>query len=739
MRSVSPSLLLVAGVIATARAAEPAPAPAPWIGDASLGTDVTVVDDHLWTEAASRRRQRLATAPQPIVVIENDDFVTSPATTIPDRLRYVTGVDVIQVRHGQYDVGLRGYNGVGNNRLLVLADGIDLRWDGIGSTQWIGALHPSDVQRIEVAKGPSSVTYGANAFAGAILMSDRDVGTQPAVYTVVGGGSDGYAEADATALAPLGERFYLKFSAGTTYRDDLDAVRGLTTYSPHPRTADSGPADVQSQRFGGLLGMHLNHDLDLEVGYHNVHFDEWEVVDDYDVGSNHTDWDFHTADVRLRSSWGELRHVHQWADYFYSNQKSQYGGSPAFPDFRYAQAGFHDSRDTTRGQLNLTLPNHALTVGAEYQRTTSESNLWAADGSALDESSWEKVVTTNTAAFAEDQFAIAPAWTLTGGVRVDDHSVVGINTSPRLALNFVPSDDEYWLLSLSRGYRLPNFIESYIQEYYFASDPDLEAETINAVELGWNRRASDGAFTIGVNGYFNRSQDQIWIQPLPSSTMQANYFAWLGTGPDLTKQPGPFFQFENLNNPATVLGGEIESRLRLGDSPFTIWGNGSYTYFRYDEAIRYQSNGIVDPFNIFPGGVPGRAFVFDENLGDDVNGPPPWRANLGLDSVFGRIFITTVGRYVDGRTVFSFANNTLSADSVTTQEVDAYITFDIALGLDCGNGDRTRYVKLSVLDVFNTTHNEWWQATSSELVSGREDELTSSIGRMMTFEMGWLF
>ena len=98
--------------------------------------------------------------------------------------------------------------------------------------------------------------------------------------------------------------------------------------------------------------------------------------------------------------------MHQRADYFYSNQKSFY----AFPDFRYAQAGFADVRDTTRGQLNLALPNHALTLGAEYQRTRSESNLWAAGGSALDESTWDEVTTTNRAGFIEDQFALAPAW-----------------------------------------------------------------------------------------------------------------------------------------------------------------------------------------------------------------------------------------------------------------------------------------------------------------------------------------
>jgi outer membrane receptor for ferrienterochelin and colicin len=732
MRSLSPTLFLLASAVAVAAAAEPSkPAPVPWTGEADAGTDVTAVDDRLWTQAASRRRQRLATAPQPIEVIEADESVASPATTIPDRLRYVAGIDVIQERHGQYDVGLRGYNGVGNNRLLVLADGVDLRWDGIGSTQWIGALHPSDVERIEVAKGPSSVTYGANAFSGAILISDRRVGQRPELYTVTGAGDAGYVDVDGTALAPLGSRFYLKASAGQTYRNDLPATHGTTTYTPNRRTASSGDADVRSERWGGLAGWHVAPTVDLEAGYHDVHFDEWEVVDDYDVGSNHTDWDFHTADARLRTPWGELRHVHQWADYFYSNQKAFY----AFPDFRYAQAGFHDVRDTTRGQLNLTLPDHALTMGAEYLRTSSESNLWKANGKALDEDTWDSVTTTNTAVFAEDQYAFAPAWTLTGGVRVDDHSRVGINTSPRAAVNFVPSEDEYWLLSISRGYRLPNFIESYIQSYFFASDPSLDAETITAVELGWNRRIDDGALVVGVNGFFNRSQDQIWILPLPAATMQANYNAWLGTGPDFTKQPGPFFQFQNLDNPATVLGTEASARMKIGESPFTLWGNGSYTYFRFDHPIRYQSTGINDFANVFPG----TDFRFDETLGRDVNGPPPWRANLGVDLAWGRLFGTAVGRFVDGRTVFSFANNTPSAGQVTTQHVDSYTAFDLSIGIDCGAGDRTRYAKLAVLDVFDSSHGEWWHASSAELVNGREDQLTSDIGRLMTFELGWLF
>jgi len=129
--------------------------------------DVAVIDEHAWTMAASRRRQRLETAPQPVTVISGNELNDTPATTIADRLRYVPGVDVYQARNGQYDIGLRGWNGVVNNRVLVLVDGDPFRQEEFGLVHWTGALFHSDIERIELIKGPASPSYGANAFGGA--------------------------------------------------------------------------------------------------------------------------------------------------------------------------------------------------------------------------------------------------------------------------------------------------------------------------------------------------------------------------------------------------------------------------------------------------------------------------------------------------------------------------------------------------------------------------------------------
>ncbi len=700
--------------------------------DDPLIADVATVDEHEWVQAVGRRRQRVSSAPQAVTVLDERDLVSTPAVTLPDRLRYVAGIDVYQTRHGQYDVGLRGYNGLNNNRVLAVVDGREFRWEMLGTVMWMGVLHPSDISRVEILKGPGSVTYGANAFGGVIAIADREPDDRHRVRVVANRSSTDATEGDITALGPLSERFYYKVSAGATDLRDLDGPDSGLTYTPNPRTGDTGDHDLLTRRWSGTLGWRIGPDLRAEAEYHGVRIVDWELVDDLDVGSNATAWWLHTASVRLAGDWGELRHIRQWMDYSYSNQKASYG--PPFPDFGYAQAGFSDVVDTTRAQVNLLPGDHALSLGGEVTRLVSSSNLWAVGGDADDESTWDEAVSTNRALFAEDQYAFAPAWTATAGVRWDRHSRAGDNVSPRLAMNWAPSGDEFWLLSLSSGYRLPTTLEASIQEYYFASDPDLEAETVRAAELGWQRRTWLDQVTIGANGFYSRSNDQIWILPLSGDEMQANYDAWLATGPDLTVQPGPYFQFRNLDDPADVYGAELSLSVRIPDSPITLWTNGTWQRLRYRHGIVYRSSGYDSN-----GDGSRDAFVIDTTLPSDINAPPEWKANLGVTVDQGPLFAGVVLRWVDSRTLFSFAASDFAAGQLAVQEIPAYLTLDTNIGYDFGHGERERFIRLSVLDLADAVHHEHYQATEAELGAARERQLTSDLGLTATLQVGWAF
>ena len=102
--------------------------------------DVTILDEAVWVEAVSRRRQNIALAPAAVTVIDGDELWNTPAWTVPDRLRYESGIDVAQWRHGLFDVGLRGTSSLNAPRTVALIDGQSFRLEHLGVLLWNSAV-----------------------------------------------------------------------------------------------------------------------------------------------------------------------------------------------------------------------------------------------------------------------------------------------------------------------------------------------------------------------------------------------------------------------------------------------------------------------------------------------------------------------------------------------------------------------------------------------------------------------
>jgi outer membrane receptor protein involved in Fe transport len=142
--------------------------------------------------AASRTEESVLTAPATVTVLDHDQIRQSAATTLPDLLRNVAGVQVLELAPGDYLVSLRGTGGLTGNNVVVLLDGIPLNSRLDGNVDW-GAI-PIDLEqidRIEIVRGPVSTIYGPDAYTGVINIvsvapSDSGVGH----LARVGGGVD---------------------------------------------------------------------------------------------------------------------------------------------------------------------------------------------------------------------------------------------------------------------------------------------------------------------------------------------------------------------------------------------------------------------------------------------------------------------------------------------------------------------------------------------------------------------
>jgi iron complex outermembrane receptor protein len=111
-------------------------------------------------------------SPVPIVAVSHDYIETNLSTNIIDAIAKVPGVSAVTTGPNVSKPFIRG---LGYNRVLTLFDGV--RQEG---QQW-GDEHGIEVDqygidRVEVIKGPASLTYGSDALAGVVNL----IPTQPA-------------------------------------------------------------------------------------------------------------------------------------------------------------------------------------------------------------------------------------------------------------------------------------------------------------------------------------------------------------------------------------------------------------------------------------------------------------------------------------------------------------------------------------------------------------------------------
>jgi iron complex outermembrane receptor protein len=125
--------------------------------------------------SASRKNQTLSDVSSAVFVINQEEIRHSGATTIPDLLRMVPGVQVASIDGNSWAISIRGFNGTFANKLLVMIDGRSVYTPLYGGVFWdVQDTLLEDIERIEVIRGSGSTMWGANAVNGVINIITRN-------------------------------------------------------------------------------------------------------------------------------------------------------------------------------------------------------------------------------------------------------------------------------------------------------------------------------------------------------------------------------------------------------------------------------------------------------------------------------------------------------------------------------------------------------------------------------------
>lgn len=381
--------------------------------------------------------------------------------------------------------------GAATGQSLVLIDGVPVNDASTsGGTYDFARLDTENIERIEVLKGPQSTLWGSDAIGGVISIITK----QP---------EEGFG---GSAFGEYGS--FNTFRGGASVHNASDAgdfrLAIVGTASDGISKADEDLGNTEEDAYDALTlsakgGLNLIGDAKLSADV------LWtEAESDFDRfggaggdGDNTAETEEIAGNVKLTGSLFEGRLQNLLLAGF--SEISRFNsGADAFPlDAKGERSIFR-----YQGTLDIDEAN-TLAFGVEREDVSSSGDDTSIDG-----------------LFALYEFQATETLTLTGGLRVDDHSTFGTETTGRFAVAFNPNPQLTLRASWGQGFKAPTLFHL-SGGGFVPPNPDLKPETSDAIDAGIDWRSETGRYDASLtvfqadiedliafsfDGYFNENE-----------------------------------------------------------------------------------------------------------------------------------------------------------------------------------------------------------------------------------------
>jgi iron complex outermembrane receptor protein len=553
-----------------------------------LMDEFAFLEDAAVVESAARHKQEIGMSPSAVTVLTREDIETSGASTLPDLLRLVPGMDVIISSPMFSGLTSRLFWSNEGQHYLVLIDGRDVGVEAIGLVPWVAQpIFLEEVERIEIIRGPGSSLYGANAMSGVISITTRAVPEDTSAWVHVAGGEVGSMQVGTRASTRVDQ---WGFSLG----GGVELSGGFET----PRTRAKrlwklrGVVEYRISESKRLL-------LDAAISEGKGPFTTPIGMIDMTFGHRHLRLAYESEDLR-----GQL--------YWFHNPVSASLRAPLdYAGIRLAMfTPFFIEGHTIVGGFHWNLPEFweplLLIAGAGGRVTKEESDklLDAETFSDLSSPDYHKPGVSHwegrAGAYVHAELSLVDWMTVTGGLRFDYNTETEEFVSPRLAVVFKPASGQFVRLGVARAFRKPSYLEAgghlmvdfpddspltgpardNFQEFMtrVLGNSDLGNEKLLAFEVGYLGQFLDNRLTVTLDLYCNLLRDV---------TMLDSYIVPDQRGlPDLDESHFHFINGRNLN----IYGSELSVRFNLSRSISLVASWAHRQVFLSETGDAFQEN-----------------------------------------------------------------------------------------------------------------------------------------------------
>jgi len=449
---------------------------------------------------ASRLDSSASELSQAIEVITQNQIVGRQPQNVTELLRHAVGANVIQQggRGGVTSIVLRGGEA---NFTVALIDGVKVNdpTNTRGGSYDFSYLDITNIERVEILRGPVSAIYGSDALAGVINIITRDSAAGSRVGIEIGGQG-----LRSIAMSFGGELNSVDATIGAQLVEDGGDIEG-------GGYEDWGVHSSLVTGFGesGALGLALRHQDGKSTGFpEDSGGPEFSVIRDADRRS------VQESQARL---YAENWNVSSWnTDLSLSHyQRDENFTSPGIaPGIFDGVPPISATTDFSRNQLVVSASQElseslSFVVGGEWQNEEGVSAGSIDVGFSLPTDF--RLERRTVSAFTEARYQEGPL-TLHGGLRWDDVDRIDNETSAQLGVVYRLADGVSDIrANWGQGFKVPSF---FALGHPLVGNPILESETATSADISFRRLLNKGSGSVELSIYKNNYSNLIDFDPV---------------------------------------------------------------------------------------------------------------------------------------------------------------------------------------------------------------------------------
>ena len=372
-------------------------------------------------------------------------------------------------------ITMRGISSSPNTDVLVLIDG-NPQYQGIFGHPLGDAYVSSDVEKVEIIRGPAYILYGSNAMAGVINIITKKQ-KEEGLKVNLGGSYGSYNTQK--YFGTIGYRKDKLSAFASVNHDQSDGIRTNTDFN-----ITNGYAKV-----GYELSKRFNITADFSLAKFNAN-DNGSVYlpspapFNIDVTRGKTSL---AVDNKFDKSEGGFKFYHNFGTHILSD-------------------GFRSTDHNTGAMLFQTFKlctGTNITAGLDYKEYGGIANQGFKHDSLIN--------LTEMAVYAYAQHTLFEKLTVSAGLRLENNSRFGNELIPIGGLTYNLSRETTFKASVSKGFRSPTVMELYL----YAPNPNLQPERMVNYEISWLQSLLNNRLNIELTAFKVKGDNMIVVVPPP--------------------------------------------------------------------------------------------------------------------------------------------------------------------------------------------------------------------------------